>query len=477
MRQNPPIVQPSRVVPGPRGYPLIGILPQLRTKPLQVLLAATTQHPEASIVRLGGQRWGLRWFLVSRPEAIKVILQDQNRLFHQGFKTDSILLLLGNSLPMLEADRWRQRRRLMQPAFHREVISNFTTAIGEILTVGLRHWQAFAQEGRTCDIEQEMTHLSLAIAIKTLFGLDIDATVQTAITAFHIVQAHVQLSAALPLPLWLPTRRNKMYKAAIQTLNQFVGDIIRTRRQQSSAGTDLLGLLLSAQDSETGERMTELQVRDEVMSLLFAGHETTTSALTWTWYLLSQHPAVEDRVRTEVRHVLAGSTTPTAADVPQLTYTQMVLEEVMRLYPPAWLFARTALEEITIDGYLIPAGAILLFSPYVTHRHPVYWDDPETFNPKRFTPERVKARPRFTYIPFSGGPRQCIGNTFAMHEAIITIATIIQVFHLELAADSPIEAQAQVALHTRNGLPMKFVKAAPPPHERQVGSLPPKIGQ
>jgi len=236
-------------------------------------------------------------------------------------------------------------------------------------------------------------------------------------------------------------------------LDRVVYDIIETRRRPGQQQDDLLAMLLVARDEETGAGMTDRQLRDEVMTFLLAGHETTAVALTWTWYLLACHPAVAERLRAEIAAAI-GSRTPTLEDLPQLRYARMVVEEAMRLYPPVWGFMRQAVGADEVGGFTIPKRSVVTISPYVTHRHPAVWEDPERFDPDRFTPERVRSRPRFAYLPFSGGPRLCIGNEFALMEAQLVVAMTVQRYRLQLVPGTTVELESRLTLRPRGGLPM-----------------------
>ncbi len=254
-------------------------------------------------------------------------------------------------------------------------------------------------------------------------------------------------------PLSVPTPRNLRMQRTIHTLDQLVYRMIAERRSRETERDDLLSMLLSAQDEETGQGMNDRQVRDEVMTLLLAGHETTANTLTWTWYLLSQSPEVERRLHAELNEVLDGRV-PTVADLPELKYTRMVIEEALRLYPPTPLLSRKAIAGDEVQGYPIAANSMIMISPYAVHRHPALWEEPERFDPERFTPERAAARSAYAYFPFGGGPRICIGNNFAMMEAQLILSTVAQRYQLRLIPGHPVEPQMVVTLRPRYGLPM-----------------------
>jgi cytochrome P450 len=252
------------------------------------------------------------------------------------------------------------------------------------------------------------------------------------------------------LPWW---HSSKVIRQNTAVLDNIVHKIIAERRQSGAQKDDLLGMLMAARDEETGEGMDDQQLRDEVMTIMLAGHETTAVALSWVFYLLSQHPAVRTRMEQELADVLGGRT-PTFADVPQLSYTTMIIEEAMRLYPPAYAMARFGHEADVIGGYDVPANAIITLSPYLTHRHPDFWEEPLRFDPERFTPERVAERPRYAYLPFGGGPRQCIGNSFAMTEAVLLLATIARRFQAKLQPGHQVDIEPLITLRPKGGLPM-----------------------
>jgi cytochrome P450 len=299
-----------------------------------------------------------------------------------------------------------------------------------------------------------MLRLTLRIVGQALFNIDLSDETHSVGQAVTTVNRLLSDYMYAPFPpLNVPTPRTRRLKAAHRTLDQVVHGIIAQHRQQNTDTGDLLSMLLVVRDEETGQGMNDQQVHDEVMTLLLAGHETVSIALTWTWYLLSQHPAVERRLHTELDEVLAGQT-PRVDHLVKLSYTRMVIEEALRLYPPAWIFGRKALADDEIGGYFIPANSMIVLSPYVTHRHPAFWEDPEVFDPERFAPERSASRPHYAYFPFGGGPRLCIGSNFALMEMQLILATIAQRHKLRLVPGRPVEPEALLSLRPRYGLPM-----------------------
>jgi cytochrome P450 len=305
-----------------------------------------------------------------------------------------------------------------------------------------------------------MMRLTLTIVSHTLLSTDVsdDADNVGAALTRLMAETNRRLLSLIPLP-WnsIPSPRAIRYKKDMKTLNDVVFRIIEERRQLSPDARakhgDLLTMLMEAQDEDTGEKMSDQQLRDEVMTIFLAGHETTANALAWTWYLLSKHPEIARKLRAEAVEVLGGRV-PTFADVPRLKYTLMVLEESMRLFPPAWIIAREAAADDTIDGFKIPAKAIVVLVPYVTHRDPKLWENPEGFDPERFSPERAASRAKYTYFPFGGGPRQCIGSNFALMEAQLILAMIAQRFRLDLVPGPVVEPEPLITLRPKGGIMM-----------------------
>jgi cytochrome P450 len=302
----------------------------------------------------------------------------------------------------------------------------------------LERWRAFAERAQPLDIVVEMMRLTREIAFTTLFGADLRGEADAVARALEAVLDHInrRVWTLLDLSQRLPTPRRRRYQQALRMLDQFAYRMIDERRRGGKDRGDLLSMLVSARDQETGARMSDTQLRDEVMTIFVASHQTTANALAWTWYLLSTRSDVERRLRTELSTVLRGRT-PTYQDLPNLTYTRMVMEEAMRLYPPTWITARTPIEDDEIGGCRIPANSVVLLSPYVTHRHPAFWENPERFDPERFTPERAADRPRYAYFPFGGGPRVYIGKSFALMEAQLIVAIVSQKYRLELVPGAP----------------------------------------
>jgi cytochrome P450 len=392
-------------------------------------------------------------YLLADPAAVEHVLVKNYKNYRKPeFLNEPVRLLLGNGLFSSEGDFWLRQRRLAQPAFLRGAIVRLAapmTAAVESLT---RSWEA-APDGQTRDIVAEMMRLVLEIAGATLFGADVAAAADAIGSAERDIFALVRHKMNNPLsaPLWVPTRLNRAYRAAKGLLDDVVFRVIESRRRSGPAANDLLDLLLAARDAESGTGMSDAQLRDEVLTLLFAGHDTTASGLSWAWYLLARHPQVQEALHDEAAAVLAGRA-PRAEDLPHLPLATAVFQEALRLYPPAPGLARRAIEPDEIQGRPVPAKAILMPSQWVIHRHPDYWDEPDRFRPERFLPGRDRERAKFAYFPFGGGPRGCIGNTFALIEGALVLAGLSQRFAFRPADDREVELDTTFVLRPKGAV-------------------------
>ena len=321
----------------------------------------------------------------------------------------------------------------------------------------LERWRPFAEQDAPIEVDAEMLRLTLGIVGKALFSRDLSDAADTMSQSFEVIRKHTtdRVMSVIKLPANFPTAQNRRFRQAIANAEQIVYDLIAERRRGQGNTNDLLSLLMAARDEETGEGLSDKELRDQALTIIGAGYETTTQALAWTWYLLAKHPEVENRLHAEISDVLGGRT-PAFEDLPDLKYTLMVFQEAMRLYPPIWMITRSAIKSDEIGGYRVPANSEILLLPYITHRHPKYWEKPEEFSPEHFTPEKVAARPRFAHFPFGAGPRQCIGNNFALMEGQLIIATVAQKYRLRLANERTIEPETSVTLRPRGGVIMEL---------------------
>jgi cytochrome P450 len=379
-------------------------------------------------------------YLINHPDYIRHVLQSNGHNYNKDTFLNKYMLesLTGQGLLTSENPLWREQRRLIQPAFHRRSLPKFAGLMADATGRTVERLERATDEGQPVDIAREMMRLTLDIVTQALFGYDITGRAG-------------EVGEAMDTMVSIGKPRHRKVREAIELLDQIVYAIIDERRlHPDQERDDLLTMLLTARYDD-GSAMPDRQVRDEVMSLLVAGHETTANTLSWTWYLLTQNPAAVEQLEAELDRVLGGRA-PALEDFPQLIYTDQVIQEAMRLYPSAWSISRRALDDDEIGGYFIPARAIVAMSPYTMHRHPDFWPDPERFDPERFTPEQVAARPRFAYFPFGGGARQCIGNYFALMESMIIIPTIAQRFRMRCVSGEWVEEHALVTLRPRHGI-------------------------
>ncbi|HYB10494.1 MAG TPA: cytochrome P450 [Alphaproteobacteria bacterium] len=399
-----------------------------------------------------------RILVANCPAAAKHVLLDNASNYVKSFIARQLLRPLGKGLLSSEGDEWRRQRRTMAPSFHPRRLAAFSPVIVQASLEAMKAWQLIPRDA-IVDIHDAMAKLTLDIITRTMFSSDIRDRadeVRAALLQYQRVGGRPAISDLLGLPRWLPRRNAGRVRQAGMALDEIIYGLIDRRRTEGGPKDDLLGLLLAARDEETGEVMDDRELRDQLATIFTAGHETTANALTWTWYLLSAHPEIEAKLHSELTAVL-GARPPENDDIAQLRYTRMVIEESMRLYPPAHTISREALADDEILGHEVPKGSAVLISPWLLHRHEKLWDMPKIFNPERFAPERAGERPRYSYIPFGGGPRVCIGAGFAMQEAILIIATVAQHFAPHVVPGVPVEPLGLITLKPKGGLPVTLV--------------------
>jgi cytochrome P450 len=411
------------------------------------LLRTARTFGDVAFFRLGPRNI----FLLNHPDLIKDVLVTRQHDFMKSHMLQRAKTLLGEGLLTSEPPLHPRQRRLAQPAFHRQRLAAYAGTMSAYAARARERWR----DGEVLDVDQEMMRLTLAIVAKTLFNSDVEAEapeIGRALTeVLHLFRMVMlpfsELLERLPLP---STRRFQRAKARLdQTIYRMIDD----RRASGKDKGDLLSMLLLAQDEAGTGGMTDQQVRDEALTIFLAGHETTSVALTWTWYLLSQHPDVEAKLHRELDAVLQGRL-PEIDDLPCLRYAEMVLSESMRLYPPAWAIGRMAIKPYEAAGYAIPPGSVAMMSPFVTQRDSRWYPDPERFDPERWTPEEKARRPKFSYFPFGGGARMCIGESFAWTEGVLLLSAIAQRWRFELVPGHPVGYRALITLRTRHGMKM-----------------------
>jgi len=448
----------GRHPPGPRGLPVLGMLLAIRRNPTAVFMDAARRFGDVAYLKIG-PRHG---YLLTNPADVRHVLQDNAANYRKSPLYDKLRQSLGNGLLTSEGAFWLRQRRIAQPAFHRQRIAALAGTMAGAVREMAVDWAAIASAGQPVDIGDEMMRLTRTVVLRTLLGTDLGPFTTGIDRAWKVMNQHIGDSFwSLGVTDGWPTPRNRRFQAARAVLRGAVEYAIRQRRAQPSGGDDLLSMLMDARDEDTGESMTDEQLRVEVTTFLLAGQETTSLALTWTFYLLSQHPAIRERLEAELDGALGGRE-PAYEDLPNLPFTRRVIDEAMRLYPPAWGFSRQALGDDELGGYRLPRGWLAFLMPYVLHRHPAYWPDPDRFDPDRFLPERSADRPKFAYLPFGAGPRQCIGNQFALLEAHLSVATLAQTYRLHLVPGHPVEPWPLITLRPRFGMPMTIERRAAP---------------
>lgn len=382
-------------------------------------------------------------WVITHPDDIKRVLVNNHRNYTKGIGLDRVRILLGNGIMVSEGEFWRRQRRMIQPAFHRKVIARFADLIAQSNRKLLARWEEKAKGTAPINITTEMSELTLDIVLRAIFGRDLD----------HMTDAGGDN------PFAVVTRepaRNLQFAFRFRSLSKVIAQIVQRRRAApEEENFDFLAMLMAARDPDTEQPMSDKELIDEILTLVVAGHETTASALNWTWYLLARHPEAEEKLHGELA-TADKVDTPGLQMLESLTYTQQIINEALRLYPPGWLITRRSIEADRLGGFDLPAGTDVLLSPYVIHRQPRYWQDPERFWPERFTAEAEAARPRYAYIPFVAGPRHCVGESFALYEMAAHLYTAARRFRLRLAPENklPVEMEAQINLRTRHDLYM-----------------------
>ncbi|HEV2443647.1 MAG TPA: cytochrome P450 [Steroidobacteraceae bacterium] len=381
-------------------------------------------------------------YVIHNPDDVKRVLVSNHRNYTKGLGLDRVKILLGKGLMTSEGELWTRQRYMMQPFFHRRVITRFAEVIGTANSQLLTRWEALERRGEPVDVTDEMSSLTLEIVLRSIFGRDLERmAAELGGNPFDVVTKEQE--------------RNLQFAFKFRSLAKLVAGLLERRRREKEEHFDYIAMLMSARDKDSGEPMGERQLIDEILTLVVAGHETTASGLNWTWYLLSQHPDAEARLHAELDAV-PDDLAPGLPQMEQLAYTQQVVNEALRLYPPGWLLSRRTVQPDVLSGYEIPAGANVLLPLYLLHRHPRYWKDPDTFFPQRFAPDHDAERPRFAYMPFAAGPRHCIGETFALYEMLMHLHRVARHFRLIHVPDKPIELEAQINLRTRYPLHMRL---------------------
>ncbi len=445
------IASAPRRAPGPRGHHLVGNLPEIRDDPLGVFLDGARQFGD--VVRFTAGPVTIH--LVAHPDGVKHVLQEANHNFGRHTRGyDVFKEVIGDGMLSTDGDFWRRQRRIAQPAFHKQRIAGFATIMRDAAAELGDRCLAYAARAEPFDLTAELLRTTLRILGYSLFSLDFTGEAKAIGAALEVLLHRTSEHARSPfhLPDIIPTPANRRFKEALATLDRLVFEMIDQRRRATTRPDDLLTMLLEARDEETGEGMDDQQLRDELVGLILAGHETTAMTLSWTLYLLSLHPSQRRRLEVELADVLAGRA-PSLEELPKLPFTKAVLDEAMRLFPPAWMVPRSVTTDDEVAGYRLPAGSVVVVSPWVTHRDRRLWDNPEGFDPDRFLDAvAARERPRYAYFPFGGGPHQCIGMGFALMEAQLVLASLSQRARLNLVPGHPVEPEPLVTLRPKHGV-------------------------
>ena len=441
---------PLKNPPGPSDRELVAKIGSIQNDPLRFLGELSDKFGSVACFHV----FTLPVIVLSGPEGIKHVLQDNYKQYSKNtIQYNALKSITGKGLLTNDSEDWLRQRRLAQPAFARPRMLALDEIVSPAVKTMLDRWA----QSECLDVDQEMMQVTIEIVGKALFSIDLSGESIALTGAVLTTLDHIVYRARnmVTPPAFLPTPRNLSFQRALAVLDRAIYHMIAERRRSGDLCNDLLGMLLKAQDEETGQPMSDRQVRDEAMTMLIAGHETVASALTWTWLLLAQNPAVRGRFYAEIRTVLAGRP-PCSADLPALPYTAAVFSEALRLYPPAWLITRTAAAEDSVEGYRIPRGALIVISPYVIQRNETYWQDAQAFQPERFLGPNPPNR--YAYIPYGAGPRACIGSQFAQIEAQLILATAAQRYCLDLEGSTP-AVDALVTLRPHGGMRMRLSAA------------------
>ncbi len=437
---------------GPTGWPLLGSMIEARRDPLAFTLRLAREHDDVAGFHLGPYKG----YLVSHPEGVRHVLQANHRNYDKhNYDYEMLRPFLGDGLLTSDGEQWLKERRLIQPAFHREQLAKFVGSMHESIRRMLDRWHALVRENSPVDVDREMNSLALEIVSKGLLGAELGGRGARILEAFRVLNTEVALrfQSLLPLPLWLPLPGNLAARRAKAQIDGALTEFI-TERQGGSHEETLLDVLMQAHGG-AANGVIPARVLDELVTLTLAGHETTAALLSWTWYLLAKNPEIAEQVRQEAWQVLSGRA-PEWPDLDKLVVTESVLKETLRLYPPVWIISRRAKEDDVIRGHNIRGESVVALSPYATHRDPNYWQEPDRFEPQRFMPARERERPHYAYFPFGGGPRLCIGAGFAMMEAKMVVASVVQRYRLRRLEQEPVRPRALVTLRPERSLRMEL---------------------
>lgn len=435
-----------------KGLPIIGKSLEMAKDPVSFIQKQHLKHGDTVYINFLGQRA----YLTSNPEIIKNALVTNRQNYKKDRAYEILKMALGNGLLTSSGSFWLKQRRLAQPAFHRKQLQVLFETMGEITEQYCKTFEKY-RGGAPVDVSVLMTDVTADIAMRTLFNSDVDENLGNLYELMVDTQTYLikRLRKPFLIPLMPITGDTRRFYKAKNNFDKIIYKKIEDRRKSKERYNDLLDMLMYTEDADTGERMSDEQLRDEIITIFAAGHETSANGMTWLWYILEQHPDVLQKVKTEVATIV-GDKTPTFQDLRAMPYTRQVVDESLRMFPPAWAVARQLIDKEQIAGYELKENSILLMSVHQLHRHPDLWDNPNVFDPDRFSAERIKARPKHHYIPFGLGPRMCIGNNFALMEMQLLLAMFAHRFNFELVKGHPVEHEALITLRPKHGMMMKI---------------------
>ena len=401
-----------------------------------------------SIYKIDSPRREQPTYVLNHPDLVQRVLAGNRRNYVKGPGFERVKMLLGNGLIVSEGEHWLRQRRTIQPAFHRDNISAMSEVMRRSNQDRLAGWERHADSGEPIDITQETSELALDIMLRTIFGDDLDLLIAE--------------QGGNPFAMLVEHERDLALVLKFRALTKLVARLVEQRRRDDVHRQDFLSLYMDARNPQSGEPMTDKDLIDEIMTLIVAGHETTAATVNWIWYLLARHPEVEAKLHTEVDRLTPdfGQGPPDFAHLVRMPYAKRVMHETLRLYPPVWLFTRKALEEDVLGGYRVAPGTDILLSPYIVHRHPDFWDEPDAFRPERFGEEGVNRRHDYAYFPFSAGPRRCTGDFFSQVEVLTHLGLMARRFRLRYTPDRPLELEPAVNLRSKHGIKMTIERRA-----------------
>jgi len=440
---------------GPKGYPIVGVLPMLRSNALPFLQKAAAEYGDFIPLRV----FMSNAYLLNHPAHVEHVLQSNYRNYRKSSMLDKLKPILGQGLFLSEGELWTQQRKLIAPSFHRQRVDAMGQVMLDVMRQHVARWSVYAKSREEISVSEDMSFLALEVALRTMFGTAMRQEEARVFSEALIIGNDVSAERVwnlTSLTEMLPTAKNKAYNRAVKTLDDVVWGIISERRRTGEKRDDLLGILIDARDSETNEAMNDQQLRDEVLSLLLSGHETTAVTLSWAFHYLAQYPACLERIRDEVDAVLEGHD-PEPDDLKHLEYTKRVIQEVTRLRPSIWWFARVAINDDEICGQPIKAGTTVLISQYLIHHHPQIWEEPTAFNPDRFLPENVSRRSKFAFLPFGAGPRVCLGSAFATMEMQMALAMLLRKFEVDITSGEDPGLSSMITLRPKTPITGRII--------------------